>query len=54
MSAVSETECRALFINAQKAVLMRPTLKELNWKQPPTPLRINNNTASGMMNSTVK
>ena len=54
MSAASEAECGALFINAQHAVPMRITLEELKWKQPPTPMRTDNNTASGIMNNTVK
>ena len=54
MSAASEAECGALFMNAQQAVPMRITLEELKWKQPPTPMRTDNNTASGIMNNTVK
>ena len=54
MSAASEAECGAAFINAQDAVPTRITLEELNWKQPPTPLKTDNNTASGIMNKTVK
>ena len=54
MSAASEAECGALFINAQKAVPLRNALEELNWKQPPTPMQTDNNTASGIINNTVK
>ena len=54
MSAASEAECGALFINAQKAIPARITLEELKWKQPPTPMHIDNNTASSIMNNTVK
>ena len=54
MSVASEAECGALFINAQKAVPTRITLEELKWKQPPTPMRTDNNTTSGIMNNTVK
>ena len=54
MSAALEAECGALFINAQKAVPTRITLEELKWKQSPTPMRTNNNTASGIMNNTVQ
>ena len=54
MSAVLEAECGALFMKAQHAVPMRITLRELNRKQPPTPMSTDNNTASGIMNNTVK
>ena len=49
-----EAECGALFINTQHAIAMGITLEELKWKQPPTPMRTDNNTASGIMNNTVK
>lgn len=54
MSAASETECGALFINAPKVVPMRTTLEELNWKQAHAPLQTDNNAASRIMNNTVK
>ena len=54
MSAASEAECGALFMDRQHAVPMRITLEELKWKQPPTPKRTDNNTTSGIMNNTVK
>ena len=54
MSATSEAECYALFINTQKAIPAKITLGELKQKEPPTPMRTNNNTASRIMNNTVK
>ena len=54
MSATSEAECGALFINVQQAILARITLEKLKWKQPPTSMCTNNNTASGIMNNTVQ
>ena len=54
MSAASEAECGALFMNAQYAVPMRITLEELKWNQPPEPMRTDNNTTSRIMNNTVK
>ena len=54
MNAASEAEWGALLNNEQKGVTMRITLEELKWKQPPTSIRTDNNTASGIMNNTVK
>ena len=54
INAASEEECGVLFINTQKAVRARIVLEELKWKQPPTPMCSNNNTASGIMNNIVK
>ena len=54
MSAALEAECGALFINIQKVIPARIALEELKWKQPPTPMRTNNNIASGIMNNIVK
>ena len=54
VSAASEAEYGALFINTHKTLPARITSEELKWKQPPIPMRTNNNTVSGTMNTTVK
>ena len=54
MNAASKAECSGLYMNAQEAVPLQITLEELNWPPPPTPLQTDNNTASGIMNNTVK
>ena len=54
MALVAEAEVRALFLNAQNLLLLRRTCKELGKKQPPTPMRADNSTASGILNKTLK
>ena len=54
MSAASEAECRATFINCKAAVPLHITLKEMEHPQPPTPVQIENSTIEVIMNSTVQ
>ena len=54
MRAALKAECGALFVKAQKAVTARITLEKLQRKQPPIPMCAGNNTASNIMNNTVK
>jgi hypothetical protein len=54
MSSAAEAEIAALFLNAKHSIPMRNTLIELGHAQPPTPIRTDNSTANGIMNSTVK
>ena len=54
MGSAAEAECGGLYLNAKQAIPERMTLIELGHPQPPTPLKTNNSTADGIMNSTVK
>jgi hypothetical protein len=50
----AEAELGALFLNAQEANVLRLTILELGHPQPPTPIHINNTTAIGIVNNTIK
>jgi hypothetical protein len=52
--SVAAAELGALFLNARKAKILQLTLHELGHSQSPTPIHINNMTAVGIVNSTVK
>ena len=54
MSSAAEAELGALFLNAKDAVPIRTTLIEINWPQPPTPIQVENSTAVGIANQTIK
>ena len=52
--SAAEAELGALFLNAQKARSIRVTLLELGHPQPPTPVHVDNTTAVGIVNNTIK
>ena len=54
MGSAAEAEVRGLYMNALELSPMRTTLEELGYLQPPTPLKIDNSTADGIMNKTIK
>jgi hypothetical protein len=54
MSSAAEAEIGALFINAKEGAVIRKTLEELGHKQPPTPIKTDNTTATGYINGTIK
>jgi len=54
VASAAEAELGALFLNAQDICPIRVALAELGHPQPPTPLQTDNNTASGIVNDTVK
>jgi hypothetical protein len=54
MSSAAEAEVAALFMNAQEMAPMRQCLKELGHPQPPTPIKTDNSTATGIINNTIK
>ena len=54
MSAASEAECGATFINCKAVVPLRITLEEMGHEKPPTPVQIYNSTTEGIMNSTMQ
>ena len=54
LSSASEAELAALFYNDKEGAPLRITLDELGHPQPPTPMVIDNSTASGIANKSVK
>ena len=54
MSSAAEAELGALFVNGKEATVLRQTLADMGWKQPPTPIQTDNSTANGIINRTVK
>jgi hypothetical protein len=54
VASAAESEVGACFHNAQSGAPLRVTLTELGHTQPPTPLRMDNSTAYGIMNETIK
>jgi hypothetical protein len=54
MASAAEAEVGGLFVDDQDAVPIRTTLEELNHPQPPTPIKTDNSTASGIANNTLK
>ena len=53
-ASAAEAELGALFLNAMEVEILRLTLHKLGHPQPPTPIRVNNTTAVGIVNSTIK
>jgi hypothetical protein len=54
MYSAAEAEIGAVFINAKEGAILRTTLEELGHKQPPTPMEMDNTTATGYSNGTIK
>jgi hypothetical protein len=54
MSSAAEAEIGAVFINSKEGTVLRTTLEELGYSQPPTPLETDNTTATGYTNGTIK
>jgi hypothetical protein len=54
MSSAAEAELAALFTNAKEATVLRTTLTEMGHPQPVTPIQVDNSTADGIANETVK
>ena len=52
-ASATESEIAALFHNGQEATVLRTTLLEMKHPQPPTPIKTDNSTASGIANKTV-
>ena len=53
-ASAAEAELGALFLNGKEAKVLRLTLDELGHPQPPTPIHVDNTTAVGIVNSTIK
>jgi hypothetical protein len=54
MSSAAEAEIGAVFVDAKEGAVLRTTLEELGHKQPPTPMKTDNTTATGYSNGTIK
>jgi len=54
VSSAAEAELGALFMNMKEGKIIRIILEELGHPQPPTPVHCDNETATGIANSTVK
>jgi hypothetical protein len=54
MSSAAEAEIGAVFINAKEGAVLHTTLKELVHPKTPTPMEIDNTTATGYSNGTIK
>jgi len=54
VSAASEAEVAALYLNGQAALPTRQTLSDLGYHQSATPIFTDNTTALGIANSTVR
>jgi hypothetical protein len=54
MSSAAEAEIGAVFINAKEGAVLRTTLEELGHTQPHTPVEMDNTTATGYINGTIK
>ena len=54
MSAASKAEVAALFTNMKEGVIQRIALEEMQWPQPPTPITVDNSTAAGLAQDTIK
>ena len=52
--SVAEAELGGTFYDAKKGKILRLTLKEMGYKQGPTMIFVDNNTASGICNSMIK
>ena len=54
MASAAEAEMGALFVNGQEAIILRTTLEELGHIQPPTPIKTDNSTASGIASKSIR
>ena len=54
MGSATKAEIGAAYINVQEAVPIRTLLRELGHPQPATPTQVNNYTADGFANDTIK
>ena len=50
----AEAELGSLFLNAKEAKVIRLILTEMGYPQPPTPIHVDNATAVGIANNTIK
>jgi hypothetical protein len=53
-SSAADAEIGATFINCKEAIPLRTTLHEMGYPQPATPVILDNTTAVGFVNDTIK
>ena len=53
-ASAAEAELGALFMNIKEGRIIRLTLAEMGHPQPPTPIHVDNTTAVGIVNNTIK
>ena len=53
-ASAAEAKLGALFLNAKEAKVLRLTLEELGYPQPPTHIHVNNTTVTGIVNNSIK
>ena len=53
LASATEAELAALFHNGQEAAVIRITLMEMGYRQPPTPIKTDNSTTNGITNKSV-
>lgn len=54
VASAAEAELGALFMNCKMGKSVRLILEEMGHPQPPTPVHVDNSTAVGIANDTVK
>jgi hypothetical protein len=54
MGSAAEAEIASSYTNGQEAIPIRTTLEEMGHPQPPTPMQVDNSTAEGFANETIK
>jgi hypothetical protein len=54
MSSAAESEIGGIFVNCKEGTVIRTTLDEMDHPQPATPVAVDNTTAVGIANDTVK
>ena len=54
MGSAAKADIGAAYINGQEAVSIRTLLLELGHPQPATPIQVDNSTADGFANDTIK
>ena len=54
MASAAEAEYGALFLNGQASIPIRAKLIEMHHPQPPTPIQVDNSTALGIANNSIK
>ena len=54
MGSAAEAEIGATYLNGQESVPIRTTLAKMSYPQPPTPMQVQNSTAEGFANRTIK
>ena len=54
VASAAEAETAGLFTNMKEATILRTTLHEMGYPQPPTPIQVDNSTACGIANDNIK